>query len=152
MAMPAGKLKTGYETRPRAQDIDRHVGTRMRERRIMLGLTQQQLADLIGVTYQQAHKYETGMNRISGGRLYTIAQALGVEVGFLYEGIGAPPGAGKPTEHQRLLLELARNFVAIADRRHQEAICGLARSLASTDMEAIEESDVTAEDKLAQVA
>src|ERR1043166_7409292 len=44
----------------RTQDIDRHVGARVRERRIMLGLTQQQLADLIGVTYQQAHKYERG--------------------------------------------------------------------------------------------
>ena len=130
--MPAEKLKASYETRPRAQDIDRHVGTRMRERRIMLGLTQQQLADLIGVTYQQGHKYEKGINRIAGGRLYTIAQALGVDVAFFYEGIGAPPSAGKPTEHQRLLLELTRNFVAIADRRQQEAICNLARSLASS--------------------
>ena len=118
--------------RPRAQDVDRHVGKRMRERRFMLGLTQHQLAELIGVTYQQAHKYEKGINRIAGGRLYTIAQALGVEVGFFYEGIGAKPGAGKPTAHQRLLLELTRNFVAIADRRQQEAICNLARSLAGT--------------------
>ena len=132
MAMPAGKLKTSYETRPRAQDIDRHIGTRMRERRTMLGLTQQQLADLIGVTYQQGHKYEKGVNRIAGGRLYTIAQALGVDVAFFYEGIGAPPSAGKPTEHQRLLLELTRNFVAITGRRQQEAICNLARSLAGT--------------------
>jgi DNA-binding XRE family transcriptional regulator len=53
----------------RTQDIDRHVGARVRERRIMLGLTQQQLADLIGVTYQQAHKYERGINRVSAGRL-----------------------------------------------------------------------------------
>ncbi|HLY58110.1 MAG TPA: helix-turn-helix transcriptional regulator, partial [Stellaceae bacterium] len=51
----------------RTQDIDRHVGARIRERRIMLGLTQQQLADLIGVTYQQAHKYERGINRVSAG-------------------------------------------------------------------------------------
>ena len=152
MAMPAGKLKTSYETRPRAQDIDRHVGTRMRERRIMLGLTQQQLAELIGVTYQQGHKYEKGVNRIAGGRLYTIAQALGVEVGFFYEGIGAPAGAGKPTAHQRLLLELTRNFVAIADRRQQEAICNLARSLAATSGGPVEENDVTADDELARVA
>jgi DNA-binding XRE family transcriptional regulator len=53
----------------RTQDIDHHVGARVRERRIMLGLTQQQLADLIGVTYQQAHKYERGINRVSAGRL-----------------------------------------------------------------------------------
>jgi len=131
--------------RPRPQDVDRHVGNRMRERRIMLGLTQQQLAELIGVTYQQAHKYERGINRIAGGRLYTIAQALGVEVAFFYEGIGAPAGAGKPTAHQRLLLELTRNFVAITDRRQQEAICNLARSLASSS-EAVAADISVAED------
>jgi transcriptional regulator with XRE-family HTH domain len=49
----------------------------MRERRIMLGLTQQQMAALIGVTSQQAHMYEKGLNRVSAGRLYSIAQALG---------------------------------------------------------------------------
>ena len=83
---------TGLQTsraapRPRAQDIDRHVGARMRERRIMLGLTQQQMADLIGVTYQQAHKYEKGINRIAAGRLSSIARALGVEVSYFYEGM-----------------------------------------------------------------
>ena len=117
--------------RPRAQDIDRYVGARMRERRIMLGLTQQQMAELIGVTYQQAHKYEKGVNRIAGGRLYTIAQALGVEVGYFYEGLEGQPGQFEPTAQQRLILELSRNFVAISDRRRQEAICDLARALAN---------------------
>src|SRR3954453_17310933 len=131
--MALSKPQAGGEVhRQRPQDADRHVGARLRERRLSLGLTQQGLAELIGVTYQQAHKYEKGINRIAGGRLYTIAQALGVEVGFFYEGIGAPPSTGKPTEHQRLLLELTRNFVAIADRRQQEALCNLARSLASS--------------------
>ena len=78
--MAAASLRASNEApRPRAQDIDRSVGARMRERRMMLGLTQQQMAELIGVTYQQAHKYETGINRISAGRLYQIAQALGRE-------------------------------------------------------------------------
>ena len=120
--------------RPRAQDVDRHIGDRMRQRRFMLGLTQQQLAELIGVTYQQAHKYEKGINRIAGGRLYTIAQALGVEVGYFYEGMEAQPGRFEPTAQQRLVLELSRNFVAISDRRRQEAICDLARALANPDM------------------
>ena len=66
----AARLKASDEPRrSRAQDIDRYVGMRMRERRIMLGLTQQQMAELIGVTYQQAHKYEKGINRIAAGRL-----------------------------------------------------------------------------------
>jgi transcriptional regulator with XRE-family HTH domain len=60
----------------------------MRERRIMLGLTQHQMAELMRVTYQQAHKYEKGINRIATGRLYHVAQALGVEVGYFFEEFG----------------------------------------------------------------
>ena len=96
----------------------------------MLGLTQQQMAEMIGVTYQQAHKYEKGLNRVAGGRLYAMAQALGVEVGYFYEGMDVQREAAKPSPKQRLLLELTRNFVAISDRRRQEAICSLARALA----------------------
>ncbi len=114
--------------RARAQDIDRHVGARMRERRVMLGLTQQQMAELIGVTYQQAHKYEKGINRIAAGRLFTIAQALGVEVGYFYEG-ASTDGAIRSSPQQRMLLELARNFVAMPSRRYQDALCSLARAL-----------------------
>ena len=57
----------------RASLVDHHVGARIRERRTTLGLSQQQLARMIGVTYQQAHKYERGLNRISAGRLFEIA-------------------------------------------------------------------------------
>jgi len=115
--------------RARPQDVDRHVGNRMRERRIMLGLTQQQMADLIGVTYQQAHKYEKGINRIAAGRLYNVAKALGVEVDFFFQGLDNGESF-KPTPQQRMLLELARNFISLPNRRHQEALCMLARALA----------------------
>jgi transcriptional regulator with XRE-family HTH domain len=116
--------------RHRAGDIDRQVGARIRERRIMLGLTQQQMAELIGVTYQQAHKYEKGFNRVSAGRLYAFAQALGVEVGFFFEGIRARQTT-EPAPHQRLMLELARSFTSIRSRQHQEALGQLARALAT---------------------
>ena len=79
-------LSVARRSTTRTQDIDRHVGARVRERRIMLGLTQQQLADLIGVTYQQAHKYERAINRISAGRLFEIAQVLGVPVSYFFAG------------------------------------------------------------------
>jgi transcriptional regulator with XRE-family HTH domain len=115
--------------RARVQDTDRHVGARMRQRRIMLGLTQQEMAELIGVTYQQAHKYEKGINRVTAGRLYHIAQALGVEVGYFFEGLGRDD-AFKATPQQRLLLELGRSFSAIPIRKHQDAICSLAHALA----------------------
>ena len=101
----------------------------------MLGLTQQQMAELIGVTYQQAHKYETGINRISAGRLYQIAQALGVEISYFFEDV-EPERRGKPKAaelmpQQRMLLELARNFASIGSRKHQDALCNLARVLAN---------------------
>lgn len=116
-------------------DINRHVGARMRERRIMLGLTQQQLAELIDVTYQQARKYEKGINRIAAGRLHNIARALGVEVDFFFEGLNTEKSF-PATSQQRMLLELARNFTSIPERRHQEALCFLARALAASDVEA----------------
>jgi transcriptional regulator with XRE-family HTH domain len=114
----------------RTQDIDRHVGARVRERRIMLGFTQQQLADLIGVTYQQAHKYERGINRISAGRLFEIAHVLSVPVNHFFEGLSQEEGR-QISSRERVCLELARNFVQIPNERHQEALSELARVLAA---------------------
>ena len=113
-----------------SENIDRHVGGRMRERRIMLGLSQQQLAELVGVTYQQAHKYEQGINRMAAGQLYQVAQVLGVDVGYFFEGIGGDETFRPTQQEQRLLLELARNFMAIPHRRHQEETVALVRALA----------------------
>jgi transcriptional regulator with XRE-family HTH domain len=76
------------QTANREVDVDSYVGSRIRERRVMLGLSQQQMANLIGVTYQQAHKYERGINRISAGRLFEIARVLRVPVGYFSEGLG----------------------------------------------------------------
>ena len=113
----------------RATDTDRHVGIRIRERRVMLGLSQQQMAELIGVTYQQAHKYERGINRISAGRLFEIAQVLRVPVGYFFEGLGDRDDADLPTR-QRMCLEVARNFAQIENERHQEALSQIACALA----------------------
>jgi transcriptional regulator with XRE-family HTH domain len=104
--------------------IDNHVGGRIRERRIMLGLTQQRLAEMIGVTYQQAHKYERSVNRVSAGRLFKIARALSAPITFFYEGIGQE-GPRQITLHQRMQLEIARNFAEIRNEKHQEALSQL---------------------------
>lgn len=118
----------------RAVETDSYVGLRIRERRIMLGLSQQQMADLIGVTYQQAHKYERGINRISAGRLFEIAQVLKVPVGYFFEGIHNEGESDiELTERQRMCLELARNFSHINNERHQDALSQLARALASNE-------------------
>jgi transcriptional regulator with XRE-family HTH domain len=126
--MPAPKVAG----RSRPQDVDRYVGARMRERRIMLGLTQQQMAELIGVTYQQAHKYEKGINRVAAGRLHSIAQALGVEIGYFFEGLQIG-GGFVPSPSRRMLLDLACNFLNIPDPRHREAVATLARALVESN-------------------
>ena len=77
-----------------ATDIDLHLGRRLRRRRRLLGLTQQQMAELIGVTYQQAHKYESGTNRIAAGRLFGHA----LEDGHWYT-VGTPDGLTEVEAH-----------------------------------------------------
>jgi transcriptional regulator with XRE-family HTH domain len=117
----------------RAVDIDRHVSRRIRERRMMLGLTTRQMAELIGVTYSQAQKYETGVNRIAAGRLYGFAQVLGVDINYFFEDSLSSEQSSMATPQQSMLLELARNFVSIPTSKHQEAIVALARALSMLD-------------------
>lgn len=119
---------------PNYQDIDMHVGRKIRQLRIELGLTQQQLAGMIGVTFQQAHKYERGLNRISAGRLFEIARVLGVEMSYFFEGLAAEDEAEAARTvldgRQRLCLEVSRNFANITNERHQKAVSSLCRLLA----------------------
>jgi transcriptional regulator with XRE-family HTH domain len=70
-----------------ANDIDLHLGKRLRRRRRLLGLTQQQLANAVGIRFQQIQKYECGANRISAARLWQLAEALEVAVAYFYDGL-----------------------------------------------------------------
>ncbi len=119
--------------------VDVHVGKRVRHRRWMVGMTQQQLGDIVGIKFQQIQKYETGMNRISASRLWDIAQALGVSISFFFEGIeeedAAATGAKAEAEKQRgdLLadkeaLELVRSYYAIPEAQRRR-LFDLARVL-----------------------
>ncbi len=74
--------------------IDKHVGSRVRMRRMMLGMSQEKLGDALGLTFQQVQKYEKGTNRIGASRLQQIAHILQVPVSFFFE--GAPQTAGLP--------------------------------------------------------
>jgi transcriptional regulator with XRE-family HTH domain len=121
----------GAKPGQRANAADRHVGARIRERRVMMGLSQQQLARMVGVTYQQAHKYERGLNRISAGRLFEIAQVLDVPVSFFFEGLASAADQQEASPRQRMCLELARNFAMIDNEKHQEALSQMARALAA---------------------
>ena len=127
----AGAKEGGAKPGQRANAADRHVGARIRERRVMMGLSQQQLARMVGVTYQQAHKYERGLNRISAGRLFEIAQVLDVPVSFFFEGLAASSDHQETSPRQRMCLELARNFAMIDNEKHQEALSQMARALAA---------------------
>ncbi|HYE42086.1 MAG TPA: helix-turn-helix transcriptional regulator [Caulobacteraceae bacterium] len=70
-----------------ATDIDLHLGRRLRRRRRLLGLTQQQLANSVGIRFQQIQKYECGANRISAARLWQLSEALETPVGYFYDGL-----------------------------------------------------------------
>src|SRR2546430_3130893 len=72
--------------------IDKHVGSRVRMRRMMLAMSQEKLGDALGLTFQQVQKYEKGTNRIGASRLQQISLILQVPVSFLFEGAPAPPG------------------------------------------------------------
>lgn len=78
--------------------IDVHVGSRVRMRRMLVGLSQEKLGERLGLTFQQVQKYEKGSNRISASRLYRMAQILGVPVQFFFEGLPNPPDAEPETK------------------------------------------------------
>ena len=96
----------------------------------MLGLTQRQFAEIIGVSHQQVQKYEHGIDRVSAGRLFEIGGALSVPIADFFEDIGQKDP--RPvTPHWRMLLEVIRNVAEIRSEKQQEAVSELVRALAS---------------------
>jgi transcriptional regulator with XRE-family HTH domain len=73
-----------------ANEVDEHLGGRVRERRLALDMSQEQLADLLGVTFQQIQKYEKGLNRIAASRLWEMTSALDVDITYFFEGLNRP--------------------------------------------------------------
>ncbi|MGO4916285.1 helix-turn-helix domain-containing protein [Pseudogemmobacter sp. W21_MBD1_M6] len=115
--------------------VDVHVGKRVRHRRWMVGMTQQQLAEKVGIKFQQIQKYETGMNRISASRLWDIAATLGVPVSFFFEGVEATkattgPNSSLPNDilADKEALELVRSYYAIPENQRRR-LFDLARVL-----------------------
>lgn len=109
--------------------IDQIIGNRIYSLRIENGFARQQLAKAIDVTHQQLMKYEKGSNRISVGRLVLIAKALNKNVAYFYENLEQDNKEELKTHHQRLCLEVARNFRKIVNSDHQNAINNLVKSL-----------------------
>lgn len=127
--------------------IDKHVGSRVRMRRMMIGMSQEKLGEALGLTFQQVQKYEKGTNRIGASRLHQIASILGVQVEFFYEGApqleGAPPADGlseppTPAYVSDFLstsdgLHLMRAFVRVSDAKVRKRIVDLVEALSSDE-------------------
>jgi transcriptional regulator with XRE-family HTH domain len=112
--------------------VDVHVGKRIRHRRWMVGMTQQQLADSVGIKFQQIQKYETGMNRVSASRLWDIARTLSVPISFFFEGLGSDSAEEAGLEPDLLAnkeaMELVRAYYAIPEAQRKR-LFDLARVL-----------------------
>ena len=128
----------------RPNPIDIHVGSRVRFRRMLLGMSQEKLGEKLGLTFQQVQKYEKGINRIGASRLFDLSQVLGVSVQFFYDEapVADVPAIAdefgeKPAEsviveflNSRDGLELNRAFVRISDPKVRRSIVELVRALA----------------------
>ena len=119
--------------------IDRHVGLRIRMRRKELGISQERLAESIGLTFQQVQKYERAANRVSASKLWEMSRALSTSIGYFYEGLGdglEVLGSNLPREtlHEFLLtpegMELAAVFPKIAKGRVRRKVLELVRAMA----------------------
>lgn len=130
----------------RPNPMDAHVGSRVRLRRMLLGMSQEKLGESLGLTFQQVQKYEKGVNRIGASRLFDLSKVLGVPVQFFFD---QAPGTEQPIDGHapgfaesgadgyivdflstREGLELNKAFVRIKDPRVRRSIVELIRSLA----------------------
>ena len=111
------------------EEIDKFIGDKIYSLRLAKGLSRQQLSKVIGVTHQQLQKYEKGNNRISVGRLVLISKALDKNISYFYEGLETGNNETTVTQHQRMCIEVSRNFMKIENTEHQNAVNTLIKSL-----------------------
>lgn len=119
--------------------VDRHVGLRIRMRRKELGISQERLAESIGLTFQQVQKYERAANRVSASKLWEMSRALSAPVGYFYDGLSdvvEPVGSNAPRDSMQDFLmtpegiELAASFPKIPRGRVRRRILDLVRAMA----------------------
>ncbi|WP_140983972.1 helix-turn-helix domain-containing protein [Asticcacaulis tiandongensis] len=118
-----------------ATDIDLHLGKRLRRRRRLLGLTQQQLALAVGIRFQQIQKYECGANRISAARLFQLAKALETPVNYFYDGLSDESVEAAPVQNDGIevfsrkeTLDLIQAYYRLSERPRRRLL-DLAKSL-----------------------
>ena len=132
------------ENKKKPNPIDTHVGSRIRLRRNMIGMSQEKLGESLGITFQQIQKYEKGMNRISVARLVDIAKILNVDIDFFFDGIksgkteagfadsGAPPYVADMMSTPEGL-QLVRTFASIKSSKIRKSIVQLVSTLAAQE-------------------
>jgi transcriptional regulator with XRE-family HTH domain len=127
-----------------ANPVDVQVGNRVRIRRMLIGMSQERLGDMLGLTFQQVQKYEKGVNRIGAGRLFEVARILNVPIDFFYEGLNAAnqPGMGETDTAAPPVMEfissgeglqLSLAFMKIKDTKVRKRVLDLVKSLAEEE-------------------
>ncbi len=121
----------------RTTDVDNYVGRRIRHGRLERGQSQTELADALGITFQQVQKYENGSNRVSVGRLYAMARHLGVTLDYFFEGVGLPTAKQPISEllfkNDKQVIALVRSFIQISDADTRSAVTSLVGSIAKAE-------------------
>ena len=148
--MAADEVTDRAEREHRPSPIDSHVGSRVRLRRTLLGMSQEKLGEALGLTFQQVQKYERGVNRIGASRLFDLARVLDVPISFFFDDMPDAMGNGASsrrsfgfaegqegfeddTLHRRETLELVRAYYRITDPSVRKRVFDLIKSLAPTD-------------------
>ncbi len=112
--------------------VDVHVGQRVRERRILLGMSQQKLGAALGITFQQVQKYEKGTNRIGCSRLFDLSEAQNVPISYFFEGYSRKGGSDENAGLGTRTLRLARYFSELSESQ-RDAVFELVKTLAQSD-------------------
>ncbi len=128
-----------------ANPIDAQVGNRVRLRRMLIGMSQERLGELLGLTFQQVQKYEKGINRIGAGRLFEVSRILGVAIDYFYEGVsgqgaaGFAEGASSPPVMEFVSsgegLQLSLAFMKIKDPKLRKRVLDLVKQMADEPAE-----------------
>ncbi len=148
-----GEQEAGTERESRPSPIDIHVGSRIRLRRTLLGMSQERLGEALGLTFQQVQKYERGVNRVGASRLFDLSRVLDVPISFFFDDMpealaatyGTPPprrvagfaevqeGFGDDTLNRRETLELVRAYYRITDVSLRKRVFELIKSMGPQD-------------------
>jgi len=149
--MSSGEPTEKVEKEHRPSPIDVHVGSRVRLRRTLLGMSQERLGDAIGLTFQQVQKYERGVNRIGASRLFDLSRVLDVPISFFFDDLPTSAGGsqgfanrvagfaegqegfGDDTLHRRETLELVRAYYRISDPSVRKRVFDLIKAMTPAD-------------------